>query len=296
MRPQQRAVMDRRGFLLGLMAAGGAGGSWAGGAPRIASPGLQLYTVRTELARDFRGTLARVAAMGYREVEFAGYFDVPARTLRAMLDDLGLAAPSAHVGDGLFGPQAQRILDDALTLGHRYLVQPWVPAAQWRDLDGWKRRAQAFNRAGELCRRAGLQFCYHNHHFEFAVLQGQRPYELLLAECDAALVQMELDVCWAAAARQDVLGLLRSHPGRFPMVHLKQLKALPPLPGGDVLGMRAEDAAALMTEVGPGAIDFAGLLADPASRSIRHFFVEHDQPAAPMASIEASLRYVQGLR
>lgn len=290
------ALMDRRDLLKGLLAAGCTGPGWAAGAPRIASPGLQLYTVRTELARDFRGTLARVAALGYREVEFAGYFDMPARTVRALLDDLGLAAPSAHVGEGLFGAQAQRIVDDALTIGHRYLVMPWVPKAEWRDLDGWRRRAQAFNRAGELCRRAGLQFCYHNHHFEFAVLQGQRPYDLLLADCDAALVQMELDLCWAAAARQDVVALLRSHPGRFPMVHLKQLKALPPLAGGDVLSMRAEDAAALMTEVGPGAIDFAGLLADPASRSIRHFFVEHDQPAAPMTSVEASLRYVQGLR
>lgn len=288
--------MDRRLILQGLLAAGFAGRSGAGTAPRIASPGLQLYTVRSELARDFRGTLARVAALGYREVEFAGYFDRPAQTVRSVLDELGLVAPSAHVGEGLFGQDAQRIVDDALTIGHRHLVLAWVPPEQWRDLDGWKRRAQAFNRAGELCRRAGLQFCYHNHHFEFAVLQGLRPYDLLLADCDAALVQMELDICWAAAARQDVLALLRSHPGRFPMVHLKQLKALPPLDGRDVLSMRAEDAAALMTEVGPGAIDFAALLADPASRGIRHFFVEHDSPAAPMASIETSLRYLQGLR
>lgn len=288
--------MDRRLILQGLLAAGCAGHSRVGAAPRIAMPGLQLYTVRDELGRDFRGALTRVASLGYREVEFAGYFNQPPRAVRAVLDDVGLLAPSAHVGEGLFGPEAQRLIDDALIVGHRYLVLAWLPPEQWRDLDGWKRRARAFNRAGELCRRAGLQFCYHNHHFEFAVLQGVRPYDLLLAECDAALVQMELDICWAAAARQDVLGLLRSHPGRFPMVHLKQLKALAPLVGADVLSMRLEDAAALMTEVGPGVIDFAGLLADPASRAIRHFFVEHDRPAAPMASIEASLRYLKGLQ
>lgn len=288
--------MDRRRILTSLLAAGCAGAACrAAVAPRIPNPGVQLYTVRNDLQRDFRGTLSRIAALGYREVEFAGYFDQPPKALRTLLDDLGLAAPSAHAGDGLFGPQAQRVIDDALTLGHRYLVVAWVPQAQWRDLDGWQRRVQDFNRAGELCRRAGLQFCYHNHHFEFATLQGRRPYDLLLAGCDVGLVQMELDVCWAAAARQDPLQLLRDHPGRFPMLHLKQLKALPRLDGQDVLGMKMDEAGALLTELGPGAVDFARLLADPASAAVRHYFVEHDQPAAPLASIEASLRYLRGL-
>lgn len=287
--------MERRQILKGLLAAGCGARAWAGDAPRIVSPGLQLYTVRDELKRDFRGTLARIAAVGYREVEFAGYFDESPAALRTLLDGLGLAAPSAHVGDGLFGPQAERVIDAARTIGHRYLVFAWLPQEQWRDLDGWKRRAQAFNRAGDLCRRAGLQFCYHNHHFEFAAIQGQRPYDLLLEDCDAALVQMELDVCWAVAARQDPLKLLRAHPGRFPMLHLKQLKALPRLDGQDVLSLRMDEAGQLMTEVGPGVVDFPALLADPASRSVRHFFVEHDQPAAPMASIEASLRYLRSL-
>ncbi|HEY8880248.1 MAG TPA: sugar phosphate isomerase/epimerase [Roseateles sp.] len=288
--------MDRRLTLKSLLAAGWGGGSaWAAKAPRIANPGVQLYTVRELLKQDFRGTLQRIAALGYREVEFAGYFGQPPKSIRTLLDDLGLAAPSAHAGDALLGPDAARAIDDALAVGHRYLVVAWVPPEQWHDLDGWKRRAQAFNRAGELCRRAGLQFCYHNHHFEFAQLQGQRPYDLLLADCDARLVQMELDLCWAAAARQDALQLLRDHPGRFPLVHLKQLKALPRLNGDDVLSLKMDEAGGLMTEVGPGAIDFAGLLAAPASRGIRHFFVEHDEPAAPLASIETSLRYLRTL-
>ena len=287
--------MDRRLVLKGLLAAG-AGSAWAADAPRIANPGVQLYTVRDELQRDFRGTLTRIAALGYREVEFAGYFDESPPAIRTLLDGLGLIAPSAHVDDRLLGPDGQRIIDAALALGHRYLVFPWVDETQWRDLDGWKRRAEGFNRAGELCRRAGLQFCYHNHHFEFANIKGQRPYDLLLANCDAALVQMELDLCWAVAARQDPLQLLKAHPGRFPLVHLKQLKSLPPLNGGDVLSLKMDDAFARMTEVGPGAVDFAGLLADPASRGIQHFFVEHDQPAQALASIATSLRWLRTLK
>ncbi len=287
--------LDRRLVLQGLLAAGLAP-AWAADAPRIARPGVQLYTVRDELKRDFRGTLQRIAALGYREVEFAGYFDQSPQRIRGWLDGLGLAAPSAHVNDRLLGPQGAAIIDAAKTLGHRHLVFPWVDQARWRDLDGWKRRADSFNRAGELCRRAGLQFCYHNHHFEFATLEGQRPYDLLLADCDAQLVKMELDLCWAVAARQDPLALMRAHPGRFPMVHLKQLKALPPLVGGDVLSLKMDDAFAQMTEVGPGVVDFASLLADPASRGIEHFFVEHDQPAAALASVETSLRWLNTLK
>lgn len=287
--------MHRRQILTGLLAAGCGRQTWAGATPRVASPGLQLYTVRDELKRDFRGTLARIAALGYREVEFAGYFEQPPAAIRAWLDDLGLAAPSAHVGDALLGRDGERVIDAARSLGHRYLVFAWLPQPQWRDVEGWKRRAQDFNRAGELCRRAGMQFCYHNHHFEFATLQGMRPYDLLLADCDPTLVQMELDVCWAVAARQNPLQLLSAHPGRFPMLHLKQLKALPRLVDQDVLSLRMDEAGALMTDLGPGVVDFAALLAHPSSRSVAHFFVEHDQPAAPMASIEASLRFLQGL-
>lgn len=287
--------LDRRLLLKGLLAAGTVP-AWAADTPRIANPGVQLYTVRDELKRDFRGTLARIAALGYREVEFAGYFDQSPAAVRALLAEFQLAAPSAHVGEQLLGPDAQRLIDQAAAIGHRYLVIPWVDPAQWRDLDGWKRRAEKFNRAGELCRRAGLQFGYHNHHFEFATIQGQRPYDLLLADCDPQLVQMELDLCWTVAARQDPIALLKAHPGRFPLVHMKQLKALPALKGGDVLSLSMDEAFAQMTEVGPGAVDFASLLADPASRGIRHFFVEHDQPAQPLASIETSLRWLRTLQ
>lgn len=289
--------MNRRDILKGLLAAGCAGATaGASAGPRIARPGLQLYTVRDELARDLRGTLERIAALGYSDVEFAGYHGQSPQALRTLLDGLGLSAPSAHVDDRLFGPEAEGIIAAARVVGHRYLVLPWLAPAQWRDLDGWKRRAQAFNRAGALCRQAGLQFCYHNHHFEFAVLQGQRPYDVLLADCDAALVQMELDLCWTAAARQDPLQLLRAHPGRFPLVHLKQLKTLPRLVDGDVLSLQMDDALNQMTDVGPGVVDFARLLADPASAGIRHFFVEHDRPALPMKSIETSLRYLRSLQ
>jgi sugar phosphate isomerase/epimerase len=292
--------MNRRKLLLSLLAASSASASIrafaAATTPRIAHPGLQLYTVRAEMQKDFTGTLRALAAMGYEELEFAGYYERKPAEIRALLGELKLSSPSAHVGDALFGPDADKTIEAALTIGHRFLVCPWVDPKQWRDLDAWKRRAEAFNKAGELCHKAGLQFCYHNHHFEFSMLDGQQPYELLLQRCDPQLVKMELDLYWAAAARQDPLALLRKHPGRFPMVHLKQLSALPALAQApDVLSMNMDDAHRTMTEVGPGLIDFKALLADPASRQIEHFFVEHDAAKAPMESAAASLRFVKSL-
>jgi sugar phosphate isomerase/epimerase len=292
--------MNRRKLLLALMAAGSAPiASAFAAAPgaRIPRPGIQLYTVRNEMQKDFRGTLAALAKMGYAEVEFAGYFEHKPAEVKALLQELKLTSPSAHVGDALLGADAQRAIDDALTVGHHYLVCPWVQKEQWADLDGWKRRAQAFNKAGELCRKAGLQFAYHNHHFEFAKLSnGQRAYDILLADCDPKLVQMELDLYWAAAARQDPLAILRSNPKRFSLVHLKQLSGLPKMNGSDVLSLDMEDAHRTMADVGPGLIDFAALLNDPAAAHIQHFFVEHDAPKNALESAANSLRFVQGLK
>ncbi len=292
--------MNRRELLLAAMAAGAvpfASRAAAAPGPRIPRPGIQLYTVRNEMKNDFRGTLAALARMGYAEVEFAGYYDRKPAEVKALLQELKLQAPSAHIGEALFGADAQRTIDDALTVGHRYLVCPWVPKEQWADLDAWKRRVDTFNKAGELCRKAGLVFAYHNHHFEFATVNGQRPYDILLAGCDPKLVQMELDLYWAAAARQDPLALMRKHPGRFPLVHLKQLNALPKiLSGTDLLTMDMEDAHRTMADVGPGLIDFAALLADPAAAGIQHFFVEHDAPKNALESAANSLRFVQGLK
>ena len=140
--------MNRRRALQSLLVLGlvGAGKLSSASLP-IARIGLQLYTVRTELKKGFRATIERIAALGYSELEFAGYFDQSPGEIRKLLQGLGLTAPSAHVGDRLLGPDAQRVIDDAVAIGHRYLVIPWVPREQWRDLDGWKRRAAAFNRA-----------------------------------------------------------------------------------------------------------------------------------------------------
>src|SRR2546423_326761 len=194
---------DRRAFLHTLGAATLAAGldrAGIGLRPRPAATldriGLQLYTVRGALERDFEGTLNRVAAIGYREVEFAGYYGKTPHDVWAALERRGLAAPSAHVPFEPLKGSWRGALEDARVIGHRYVVVPWLPPAERRSLDGYKRVARLFNRAGAVARDLGLQFAYHNHDFEFARLGGRVPYDVLLAETDPKLVALELDLYW----------------------------------------------------------------------------------------------------
>ena len=240
--------------------------------------GLQLYTVRHQMEKDFEGTIARVAATGYREVEFAGYFGRSPRDVRALLDRHGLSAPSSHVS--LAPEQWRGALDAAPIVGHRYLVIAWIPPEERRTLDDYKRAAERLSRAATEARAAGLQFAYHNHDFEFAPLDGRLPYDVLLAETDPKLVQLEVDLYWIVKGGQDPLAYFARWPGRFPMVHVKD-SAGPP--------------DHRMVEVGAGKIDFKKIFAQRDQAGIQHFFVEHDEPADPFASIRASYEYLKHL-
>jgi len=139
--------------------------------------------------------------------------------------------------------------------------------------------AADLNRAGEACRQRGMQMAYHNHDFEFADLGGGRTgYDILLAESDPALVQMELDLYWATKAGRDPVALFAAHPGRFPLCHVKD--------------MREPRGAQTMAPVGEGGIDFARIFAQAEQAGLRHYFVEHDNaaeyPGGPLASVRTS--------
>ncbi len=240
--------------------------------------GLQLYTVRHQMEKDLEGTIARVAATGYREVEFAGYFGKSPRDVRALLDHHGLSSPSSHVS--LAPDQWRAALDAAPVVGHRYLVIAWIPAEERHTLDDYKRWAERLNRAATEAKAAGLQFAYHNHDFEFVPLDGKLPYDVLLTETDPKLVQLEMDLYWIVKGGQDPLAYFARWPGRFPMVHVKD-SAGPP--------------DHKMAAVGAGKIDFRKIFVQSDQAGIRHYFVEHDNPDDPFASIRASYDYLQRL-
>jgi sugar phosphate isomerase/epimerase len=242
--------------------------------------GIQLYSVRRELARDFEGTFARIANIGYKEVEFAGYFDRRPKEVRAILDRYRLSAPSAHVPIEVARQDWAGALAAANVLGHRYLVLPWLPPESRRTLDDFKRLAAECNRLGQEAKRAGLRFAYHNHDFEFASLDGRLPYDVFLAETDPANVALELDLFWITKGGQDPLKYFARYPGRFEMVHVKDSSGPPDH---------------RQVNVGQGTIDFGHILGRRQQAGIRHFFVEHDDPADPLAFARMSFDYLTRL-
>ncbi|MEO8200473.1 MAG: sugar phosphate isomerase/epimerase [Gemmatimonadota bacterium] len=247
---------------------------------RIERVGVQLYTVRAEMERNLEDTLARVAEIGYKEVEFAGYFGRSPEQVRSTLERLGLSSPSSHMAFEDLGEHWSRVLDTAKSIGHEYVVVAWTPAEQRRTMDDWKRIADKFNHAGEQTKRAGLTFAYHNHDFEFTPIDGHLPFDLLMERTDPSLVKLEMDLYWITLAGGDPFFYFAKYPGRFPMVHVKDLKrgAKPP-----------------MVDVGAGNIDFKAIFTKHKEAGIEHYFVEHDEPASPFDSISASYRYLKQL-
>jgi sugar phosphate isomerase/epimerase len=262
---------------------------------KIEKIGLQLYTVRDLMKQDFDGTLAKVAAVGYKEVEFAGYFDHSPKDVRAAVDRHSLTAPSAHIDyKSLSDDKFPAVIEAAKVVGHEYLVNPWIDEEIRKQPDAWKHAAENFNHAGEACKKAGIQFAYHNHWFEFLPVNGKLPYDLLLTECDPNLVKMELDLCWITVGGQDPLKYFDRYPGRFPLVHVKDVKRVPPVTAGGAqdFGSSMKD----MTEVGSGIIDWKKIFAQSDKAGIKHYFVEHDNPKKPQESIKTSYDYLARLR
>jgi sugar phosphate isomerase/epimerase len=288
--------MDRRTFLGTMTAATilSRQMSWAAADHKIDKVGVQLYTVRSEMKDDFDGKLARIAAIGYREVEFAGPNGHTPQESRAMLDKHGLTAPSAHIDYKSLGEKWPQVLEDAHVVGHQYLVNPYIDDDVRKQPDGWKRAAQTFNRAGEASQKAGIQFAYHNHWFEFFPVNGKLPYDILLEECDPKLVKMEMDLCWIKVGGQDPLRYFKQYPGRFPLVHVKDLTAIPKVDASG--GQNFGDSLPEMTEVGSGIIDWKQIFSNSEEAGIKHYFVEHDHPKAPFESITTSYQYLAKLR
>jgi sugar phosphate isomerase/epimerase len=289
--------MQRRHFLgfLGAAAVAGARGASRAAEGKLETIGLQLYTVRGLLKDDFAGTIAQVAAAGYREVEFAGYFGRSPKDVRAILDGNGLAATSTHVEYETLGAPWPSMLETASVLGHRFIVCPSIPDDLRARPDGYKEAAETFNRAGEASGKAGIRFGYHNHHVELAPVGGKRPYDVLLAECHPELVAMEMDLCWTTVGGADPLDYFRRHPGRFPLVHVKDVKSIPK-PGPSEEYVPFPRAIAEMTDVGQGVIDWKRIFAQSKQGGIEHYFVEHDEPKDPLACIRNSYRYLESLR
>jgi sugar phosphate isomerase/epimerase len=272
--------------------------AWAA-AHRIERVGLQLYTVRELMKQDFEGTIAKVAQTGYKEVEFADYFGKSPQDVRKILDANKLVSPSAHRSYDTVEKKWPETLEGAHVIGQKFVVCPSIDESQRKAPDGWKRAADLFNRAGEAAHKAGIQFAYHNHAFEFEpseALGGKLPYDFLLAETDPKLVKMEMDLCWITVGGHDPSEYFNRYPGRFPMVHVKDWSTKGPA-GKDRGGATtASSKIGHIVDPGQGEVNFQRIFAQSGKAGIQHYFVENDEPKSPFDDLKISYDYVTQLR
>jgi len=187
--------------------------------------GVQLYTVRDQISKDPRGVIQKIGAIGYKEVESFGYnngkyFGLTAKEFADLVKQNNLTHPSGHYGLGNLSTWDQAI-EDAITAGQKYMVLAYLAENDRKSIDDYKKHAASFNTAGEKCKKAGLQFAYHNHDFEFKEMDGQMGYDVLMKETDANLVKFEMDIYWVSKAGHDPIALFKAHPKRFPLWHVK---------------------------------------------------------------------------
>ena len=285
--------VSRRTFLFELAALGVGTGvlascaraATAGGASTGANAnmiGLQMYTVRDQLQLDFDGTVEKIAKIGYKNLEFAGYYNRTPEQVRALLDRVGAVSRSAHIGAPLMRQDAAAQIRSAKTIGQEYITLPSYNFGR-EGLVGWRKGVAEFNQWGAMCRDAGLKLAYHNHAAEFAPVEGTTGYDVLVKEVDPKLVDMELDIYWARFADQDPVALFAKYPGRFAMWHVKDMAVTGTQKG--------------MTPVGKGTIDYKAIFARARESGMKYFFVEHDTagqyPGGSLASVQASYDYLR---
>ncbi len=268
--------------------------------------GLQLYTVRNLMKQDFDGTVAGVAKIGYKEVEFAGYYGKSPKEVRALLDSTGLTSPSAHhpmqpppnAAEKTLALETnlQEIIDGANIIGQKFLVCPYLDAKS-RTADGYKLLAESCNKVGEATKKAGIQFAYHNHSFEFEKvdgLDGKLPFDYLLTQTDPKFVKVEMDLCWITVGGQDPIAYFNKYPGRFPLVHVKDWSK-DGSASTDYEGAVGHPVAGHLANVGSGSIDWKDIFAHSSKAGIEHYFVENDA-AKSLADPQASYDYLSKLQ
>jgi len=295
--------MNRRTFLESSLATGilaSLPSATLAATHQISKVGVQLYTVRDLMKTDFAGTIAKVASIGYKEVEFAGYYDHSPKDVRAILDKVGLTAPACHVGMDVVENHWPETIDAAHTIGHTFIVCPWIDEKDRNSADSWKHIIEVFNKAGEASKKANIQFAYHNHWWEFgpnASLGGKLPYDYLLASTDPNFVKMEMDLGWISVAGQDPVAYFERYPGRFPLVHVKDFKSLPKIAPDQLASFNSTTLEeGDMTAPGSGIIDWKRIFSHSDEAGIQHYFLEHDMPKDPFATLTDGYKYLSTLR
>lgn len=244
--------------------------------------GLQLYTLRDNMAQDVEATLRKVAELGYQGVEFAGYYDWEASKLRALLDELGLQAIGSHVGLDALKQDLQGQIDYMKTIGGTYMLCPNLDQEARSSEAVWKETYALLQRIGEEVVKQGLVFGYHNHAFEFeSQVDGKFAFDALYDATTPEAVKVELDVCWVQYAGQDSLAYIRQYNGRMPLLHLKDFT-------------KDEQGQLVTLELGLGQVSLKDVIREAEAAGVDWLIVEQDFcQKPPLESIASSMNWLK---
>lgn len=247
--------------------------------------GLQLYTLRDTIGKDPKGVLQKVASFGYKNLETYGYnngkiFGLEFQEFSKYVKDLGMRVISGHYGLSMIkGDSWQKAINDAKLAGQEYMVVPYINEPERKSLDDYKRICADLNQAGEVCNKNGIRFGYHNHAFEFAPMDGQIPFDVMLKELDPRNVGMEMDIFWVVNAGHDPVKYFTSYPGRFEQWHVKDMDKAD----------RNRNA-----DVGTGAIDYKPIFAQAKLSGMKRWYVEQESyPGDPIDSAAACAKFMK---
>lgn len=288
----------------GMMAAGAMGGQARAATPLGLPAGLQLWTVKEELAKDFEGTLRALKAIGYQRVETAGLLGRTPAQFKAALDTAGLEAFSSHYSLGDLRTDTEAKLTAVREIGVKFCVasspyvprtmatdKPWVNAmADAMTLADWRMNAEEMNRIGAVAKSVGVRFGYHNHAAEFVTYDGVEAFAEMVRMTDPELVDLELDLGWVAIAGYDPAEMLTRYKDRVSLLHVKDMRTRERTPG-----VIATDQQSV--PVGQGSIDWPAVFRAAQGRKVQSYFVEQEPPFAhpPLEGLQASLTYLAGI-
>lgn len=248
------------------------------------------YTYRNEFKADVPGTLDRIKALGIRDIEFSNLFGQTAENLRAMLDERGLTCSSFGVSYADLREKTDVVAANAKALGAKYVRVAWLPNRQPFTREIALQTAQEFNAIGkELRQKHGLTYCYHNHGYEFVKDGDGTLFDLLVTSTDPADVSYELDILWAFLPGADPAALLLKHPGRFKLMHLKDLKK--GVATGDLSGKTAPDNDVAL---GTGQLDIPAIIRAAQATGVVHYYIE-DESSSTATQVPATLEYLNSL-
>ncbi len=298
--------ISRRAFLKTTSASAAYAALWSNVPPLMANPlglpiGLQLYSVRDLLPKDYEGTLRQLGALGYRDVEAAGFFGHSPSEVKQAMEHAGLNCVSAHYPLRDLLPKVDETIQFGKDLGLKYIVcaSPWLKdpsrvkdpgsraARDAMTLDDWRWNAEQFNRIGERVNAAGIRFAYHNHTAEFRAENGVVFYDEILRTTDPAKVTFEMDCGWVVVGGAKPVDYLTRYPTRFSMLHVKEFKMSGWTPG---------PTPPPSTEMGRGSIDYRPIFETAKKARIEHAFVEQEEfDMPPMEALKIDADYMRAL-